>query len=119
MSNWKSNPVTGQLEMSFNGALVSIGENFLENSNGIKFKVGSVKLPSGKIRSARIYEKNLNYGMTVGTSYTCTATQYVDSFGKTQIDIKVSHLQGADRATLDDFGVTEQVTSNALAEQAV
>ena len=117
MSNWKANPVTGQLEMSFNGTLESIGENFLENSNGIKFKVGSVKLPNGKIRSARIYEKNLDYGMSVGTAYVCTATQYQDNFGKTQVDIKVSHLVGADRATLEDFGLEE--TPVSIEEQAI
>ena len=122
MFNFKPNSVTGQLEANFNAKLISIGENFLTNSNGVKFKVGMVEFTNAKgeliQRSARIYEKNLSYGMPVGQSYLCTVSKYVDTAGATQYDIKCSHLQGAQRATSDDFeGVA--VTSNALAEQAI
>lgn len=120
MSNWKTNSVTGQLETNFNAPVISIGENWLENSNGVRYKIASIKLPNGNIRSARVYEKNLEYGITVGNSYLCTATQYQNNSGQIEIDLKVSHLVGAERATLDDFGVTPSVvTNNALAEQAV
>ena len=120
MSNWKTNPVTNQLEMNFNAPVVSIGENWLVNSNGVKYKIASIKLPNGNVRSARVYEKNLEYGITPGNSYLCTATQYQNALGQTEIDLKVSHLVGAERATLDDFGVTPSVaTHSALAEQAV
>ena len=122
MFNFKPNSVTGQLEANFNAKLISIGGNFLTNSNGVKFKVGTIEFLNAKNilvqKSARIYEKNLSYGMPVGQSYLCTVSKYIDSAGATQYDIKCSHLQGAQRATSDDFeGVA--VTSNALAEQAV
>ena len=122
MFNFKPNSVTGQLEANFNAKLISIGENFLTNTNGVKYKVGMVEFTNVKgeliQRSARIYEKNLSYGMPVGQSYLCTVSKYIDSAGATQYDIRCSHLQGAQRATSDDFeGVA--VTSNALAEQAI
>ena len=122
MFNFKSNPVTGQLEANFNAKLVSVGENFLSNSNGVKYKVGTIEFTNAQNRivqkSARIYEKNLSYGMPVGQSYLCTVSKYTDSTGATQYDIKCSHLQGAQRATSDDFE-SVAVTSNALAEQAI
>ena len=122
MFNFKPNSVTGQLEANFNAKLISIGENFLSNSNGVKYKVGMIEFTNSKgdlvQRNARIYEKNLSYGMPVGQSYLCTVSKYQDASGATQYDIKCSHLQGAQRATSDDFeGVA--VTSNALAEQAI
>ena len=122
MFNFKPNSVTGQLEANFNAKLISIGENFLTNTNGVKYKVGTIEFTNAKgalvQKSARIYEKNLSYGMPVGQSYMCTVSKYQDANGATQYDIKCSHLQGAQRATSDDFeGVA--VTSNALAEQAV
>ena len=122
MFNFKPNSVTGQLEANFNAKLISIGENFLSNTNGVKYKVGTIEFTNAQNKlvqkSARIYEKNLSYGMPVGQSYMCTVSKYIDSAGATQYDIKCSHLQGAQRATSEDFeGVA--VTSNALAEQAV
>ena len=122
MFNFKPNSVTGQLEANFNAKLVSIGENFLTNINNVKYKVGKIEFTNAKNKvvqkSARIYEKNLSYGMSVGQSYLCTVSKYIDSAGATQYDIKCSHLQGAQRATSEDFeGVA--VTSNALAEQAI
>ena len=122
MFNFKPNSETGQLEANFNAKLISIGENFLTNINNVKYKVGVIAFTNAQNKvvqkSARIYEKNLSYGMPVGQSYLCTVSRYIDSAGATQYDIKCSHLQGAQRATSDDFeGVN--VTSNALAEQAV
>ena len=122
MFNFKPNSVTGQLEANFNAKLVSIGENFLTNTNGVKFKVGTIEFTNAKgtlvQKSARIYEKNLSYGMPVGQSYMCTVSKYQDASGSTQYDIKCSHLQGAQRATSEDFEVVA-VTSNALAVQAI
>ena len=124
MFNFKPNSVTGQLEANFNAKLISIGENFLTNTNGVKYKVGTIEFANAQNKvvqkSARIYEKNLSYGMPVGQSYLCTVSKYIDSAGATQYDIKCSHLQGAQRATSEDFeGVSVSVTSNALAEQAI
>ena len=122
MFNFKPNSVTGQLEANFNAKLISIGENFLTNSNKVKYKVGMIEFTNSKgdlvQRNARIYEKNLSYGMPVGQSYLCTVSKYIDSAGATQYDIKCSHLQGAQRATSEDFE-SVAVTSNALAEQAI
>ena len=122
MFNFKPNSVTGQLEANFNAKLISIGENFLTNINGVKYKVGMIEFTNSKgdlvQRNARIYEKNLSYGMPVGQSYLCTVSKFQDASGNTQVDIKCSHLQGAERASIDDFeGVA--VTSSALAEQAI
>ena len=122
MFNFKPNSVTGQLEANFNAKLISIGENFLTNTNGVKYKVGTIEFTNAQNKvvqkSARIYERNLSYGMPIGQSYLCTVSRYIDSAGATQYDIKCSHLQGAQRATSDDFeGVA--VASNALAEQAI
>ena len=124
MFNFKPNSVTGQLEANFNAKLIRIGEDFLTNINGVKYKVGTIEFTNAKNqvvqKGARIYEKNLSYGMPIGQSYLCTVSKYIDNAGATQYDIKCSHLQGAQRATSEDFeGVTVAVTSNALAEQAV
>ena len=122
MFNFKPNSVTGQLEANFNAKLISIGENFLTNTNGVKYKVGIIEFTNAQNKivqkGARIYEKNLSYGMPVGQSYLCTVSKFIGSAGATQYDIKCSHLQGAQRATSDDFE-SVAVTSNALAEQAV
>ena len=122
MFNFKPNSVTGQLEANFNAKLISIGENFLTNTNGVKYKVGTIEFTNAQNKvvqkSARIYEKNLSYGISVGQSYLCTVSRYQDASGSTQYDIKCSHLQGAERATSEDFE-SVAVTSNALAEQAI
>lgn len=121
---WTLNPVTKQLEQVFQGKLVSVSQNVLTNANANQtaFRVASVQIPNGKIVSCRIYEKNYAYGMNTGESYRCVATQYKDSSGAIKIDILMSHLTQADRATLEDFGVvSEEVTSTAkkLASQAI
>lgn len=122
MFNFKPNSVTGQLEANFNAKLVNIGENFLTNTNGVKYKIGTIAFTNAKgalvQKSARIYERNLSYGMPVGQSYLCTVSKFQDASGATQYDIKCSHLQGAQRATAEDFE-SVAVTSNALAEQAI
>jgi hypothetical protein len=62
--------------------------------------------PNGELvqRSARVWEGNYNYGVSVGETYSATARVYVDSNNTPQVDITVSHLQGTNRASLDDFG---------------
>lgn len=114
---WTVNEVTNQLEQVFQGKLVSVSENAQENSNGTEFRVASVQLPSGKTVSCRIYEKNFAYGMKIGESYRSTATQWKDANGAIQIDILMSHLTQAARATLDDFSV--EIAEPAMAGQAI
>lgn len=114
---WTKNEVTGQLEHVFQGELISVGKDTQENSKGTEFRIGSVKLPNGKIKSCRIYEKNFDYGMEVGTSYRCTATQYKDANGDTLVDVLMSHLTAAERASIDDFAdVAVEATSNVAAQ---
>ena len=116
---WTPNETTGQLEHVFQGELISVGKDTQENSKGTEFRVGSVKLPNGKVKSCRIYEKNFDYGMEVGTSYRCTATQYQDASGDSAIDILMSHLTAAERATIDDFAGIEVAAEAAVAGQAI
>lgn len=92
-----------QTEFRFNATLVSVSDNILENSNGTAFRICSIKLPNNKIVSGRVYEKNLSHGMTPGTQYLCTARPYADANGVEQIDITVSHLTQAPRASMNDF----------------
>lgn len=89
---WTKNETTGQLQLVFQGELISVGTNIQQNSKGTEFRIGSVKLPNGKVKSCRIYEKSFAHGMTIGTSYKCTATQYQDASGATLVDILMSHL---------------------------
>lgn len=118
---WTVNPQTKQLETTFQGTLESVSKTAQKNTNGTEFRVGSVKLPSGKVVSCRIYEKNYGHGMTIGESYRCTATQYKDAAGALAIDVVMSHLTQAARAGVDDFAfagdtVAAEKTTAAVAE---
>lgn len=101
---WTKNAVTGQLETSFQAKLVSLSDRVVENSNGTQFRIGTCELPNGRQVSCRIYEKNFSYGMSVGSSYLTKATQYADAHGQVQVDLTMSHLTSATRASLDDLG---------------
>lgn len=101
---WTKNSVTGQLETSFQSKLVSVSDRVVENTNGTQFRIATCELPNGKQVSCRIYEKNFSYGMSVGTSYLTKATQYADANGEVQVDLTMSHLTVATRASLDDLG---------------
>lgn len=116
---WTANPTTGQLEAIFQGKLSSISATTQTNSNGTEFRVGSVILPNGKERSCRIYEKNYAYGMEIGKTYRGVVTQYADSNGEVQLDLRLSHLTNAQRATLADFDFDEVVVDEKIAEQAL
>ena len=118
---WTPNPTTGQLEAIFQGKLASVSANAQTNSNGTEFRVGSVILPNGKERSCRIYEKNYAYGMEIGKTYRGVVTQYPDNNGELQLDLRLSHLTNAQRATLDDFDFGDEVVvdDEQIAEQAL
>ena len=117
---WTPNPTTGQLEAIFQGKLSSVSATTQTNSNGTEFRVGSVILPNGKERSCRIYEKNYAYGMEIGKTYRGVVTQYADSNGEIQLDLRLSHLTNAQRATLADFDFDEVVVNDEqIAEQAL
>jgi hypothetical protein len=122
---WTINPVSKQLETTFQGILMSVAPAPQTNSNGTEFRVGSVKLPTGKTVSCRIYEKNYNRpegNMTIGESYRCTATQYKDTNGNPGIDVTMSHLTQAARASVDDFafaGEEVAIPANVATAEAV
>lgn len=116
MLEFKLNPVTGQEEASFNAELVSIGTTVLENSNGTGYQIANIKLPNGKLTSARIYSKNVPKAM-IGESVTCIATRYGDG----QIDVTTGGWVSSSRPTeadLEDaFGelVFSKATKNPVA----
>lgn len=100
MLEFKMNPVTGQEEASFNAELVSIGTTILENSNGTSYQIVNVKLPNGKLTSARIYSKNVQKAVTmIGESVTCIATRYGDG----QIDVTTGGWVSSSRPTEADL----------------
>lgn len=105
----------------FQSTLISIGENVLENknANATKYNVATIefKLANGTTvqRSARVYHGNLfdnegNVRMKEGGSYLTTATMYTDAEGKPAVDIVVSHLTSAARATASEFELFEGTT---------
>lgn len=104
MSNFTKvvNKVTGQTETQFQGQLISIGDQVLENSNGKKYLVGTVKFENSsgeKVqRSAIIYKKNFDFGMEVGNTFLCRAVN-----GQQGVLIIASHLTSASRASVEDF----------------
>lgn len=92
--------------------LVSIAKDALSQTNAkgettlfypctIEFKN-----PQGNLiqTSARVFDKNYQYGMAVGNEYRATARTYADKDGAWQVDIVVSHLQAAARPSLEDLG---------------
>lgn len=92
----------------FTAKVVSIGETFIPNSNGTKYVIATIEHPvNGKLLSGRIYENNLirdgKVAMEPGNSYLCTAQTYTDPAGALQVDITISHLTNAPRATSNDF----------------
>lgn len=115
---WKTNSVTGQLQTEFKGQLISVSEIIHENKNGTEYRIGTVKLPSSKIVSCRIYEKNYASGMQVGVYYLGTATQYKDANGTIQIDILVSNLifteiaSTVEKTGFDELKAEERVIFN-------
>lgn len=100
---WSINAVTGQQEATFQAVLNGEAGQVLQNSKGTEYRIVPITLPNGKSRSARIYEKNFAKGVTVGQSYLCTATKYADTNGEEQVDIVMSALTNAARATAADL----------------
>ena len=123
MLNFVKSPVTGQFEAGFNAKLVSISKTILTNSNGTQYRIAQIELPNGKEVSGRMYEANYKHGAPIGQSVLCRATKYNDSTGNEMLDITVSHLTGAERATLADledaFGASKQSTPRVVAANPI
>lgn len=113
--NFKINSVTGNQEAQFTGKLLSISEQVLQNTNGTSYRVGTVQFKNAQgntvQRTGLIYESNYvnkdtsEVRMSVGNEYLCTA---IVAEGQDSVLITVSHLQGAARASKDDFGFVTQ-----------
>lgn len=120
MLKFSINPVSNQEEANFNAQLVSVGDTLLKNSNGKEYAIATIRVKSSNL-TARIYKANLDYGVTPGKDYLCTATKYMDAAGNMQVDIRMSHLPaGGNRIALSDFvalfgGATTEEKSPAMA----
>ncbi len=90
------NPTTGQEEVVFEAKLLSIAGKPLTNVNGTEYRPASIEFKdaSGNKQTASciVYEKNFGYGMTVGQSYSATASKTEKG-----VLITVSHLSAAAR----------------------
>lgn len=107
------NSRTGNTEVTFNGKLVSISEQVLQNTNGKNYKVASIDFTdaNGKDQrvSALVFEGNYQHGMKIGETYLARAIQQE---GYDQPLITLSHLQGSgERATFEMFGFSDVKTS--------
>lgn len=112
-------------EARFQATLVSVGDTILKlnNDKGTPYRICTIKLESGKTVSARMYEGNFAHGVTPGEKYSCTARTYANAEGEEQVDITMSHLTQAPRATMSDLAssgiVFEQVAATAPATSGV
>jgi len=110
---------TGESEFSFNATLLKIGENVIQNSNQKDYKIVTLgfQLPSGDEvhRSAICYASNYDYGVEVGKDYLSNLS--FDAKGEPQI--RMSHLNNADRASAEDFSGLFQVTTQLIDEELV
>lgn len=114
MFKFTVDPTRNQKTANFPAKLLSISSNTLnlKNDNQTEYRVASIEFTAadGEIKkvTAIVYEKNFQYGMTVGDTYQATVTI---TAGQANPLITVSHLAAGERATFDDFGVTAEVES--------
>ncbi|WP_298883667.1 hypothetical protein [uncultured Polaribacter sp.] len=114
-----TNPNTGQREFLFNGKLLKIGENVMQNSNSKDYKIVTLgfQLPDGEKvqRTAICYASNYEYGIEEGKDYLCNLS--FDEQGEPQITM--SHLNNANRASINDFAGLFQVTKQLIDDEVV
>ena len=113
------NEQTGEREFLFNAKLLKISTNIFENSNSKEFKIVTLKfnLPNGEEveRTGMCYANNYEYGIEVGKDYVCNLR--FDDEGIPQI--QMSHLNNADRASVEDFAGLFQVQKQLIEEDQV
>lgn len=103
----ETNPNTGEkmLVASMQGELISIAKDAIPNTKGTNFYPATVQYENvtGDLvkRGCLVYEKNYNYGMSVGTTYLGKIIQVA---GKLPL-LVLSHLDRATQATAEDFGI--------------
>ena len=110
---------TGESEFSVNATLLKVGENVLQNSNAKDYKIVTLgfQLPNGEDvqRTAICYSSNYSHGVEVGKDYLSNLS--FDAKGEPQI--RMSHLNNADRASAEDFSGLFQVTTQLIDEELV
>lgn len=111
MFKFTVNPVTNQPETTFNATLVNVSSDIRKNVNETPYRLATISFTNaeGKEKqvTALVYEKNYQHGMKTGQQYLTTAR--ITDQG---VLIQMSHLQGSERASIDDFGfegVVEEV----------
>ena len=114
----------GQTEFNFMAKLVSVADNVLGNVNGTEYRVATIEFypPNTENpvqRSAIMYEKNYQHGVSAGNYYLSTMTPTTDQNGNPSVLLKVSHLTQAVRATTDDFASLLATVKPAVKEGQV
>lgn len=98
------NEVTGKIDLNFAGKLLTLGKEVRENSNKTKYVLGTLGFtyPSGAeaVVTTQIFEKNLQYGLTVGDTYLSTMSQ--DDEGNAWV--RTSHLVAGNGVSLEEMG---------------
>lgn len=111
--NFQKNEVTGLMQANFTAKLISISNSTKTNTNGKEYRVASIKFVDAndveQTISALMYEKNYSKGVEVNNEYLATVTIMPDN----QPLVTVSHLQGAERATINMFGIAVETPVTA------
>jgi len=117
---WKKSEVTGNLEASFNGKLLSVSETVLNLNNDAKteYRIATIQIDGSKGSknvTAIMYESNFKHGVEKGNSYLCKAV-YDESRADKSVLITISHLVAGDRATIEDFGIPKVESKKVVNE---
>lgn len=111
--NFQKNEVTDLMQANFTAKLISISNSTKTNSNGKEYRIASIKFTDAdaveQTITAIMYEKNYSKGVKVGNDYIATVTIMPDN----QPLVTVSHLQGAERATINMFGLAVETPVHA------
>lgn len=98
----KINPVTNLPELVGSSKVLSINEELRTNSKGTNYALGTCEVDlNGSLKTipCAIYEKNLQYGINIGSSYLTTLTKGEDG----KIYCQVSHLPATEAITATEF----------------
>lgn len=117
---WKTSDVTGNLEASFNGKLLSISDKVFNLKNEAKTEYRAVIIQidgskGSKNVSAVMYETNYQHGVQTGITYLCKAS-YNQSKTDKSVFLTVSHLAVGEKANIDDFGAISEIKAEKTAD---
>lgn len=118
--NFSKNEVTGNMEASLAGKLISISSEVRENKNQTKYRLANIEIVKADGKKAQVtsivYEKNYSHGMEVGSTYLTTATLTPD--GPNPVLFTTSHLPANEVVTAEDLGFIA-VTAKSLETETV